>query len=276
MNIKTSLRLTTAKLVFITFCFTLLPTMKAISGDSSVVLPEYVYTPSNTPKEQVETALAKAKAENKYALIVLGAQWCHDSVGLAARFSSDEMQSILSERFVTQFIDVGYFEDLRDITNLVAYPNYFATPTVMIVNPVTNTIENIDSMTIWQSADSVEMETYIEEFSKWNTNEIKHSPKTTKENKVLAEFEKQQSARLQKGYEELGPMLAASEDSSEQTNEEKEQFWQLWKEVKTFRTSVQASIHQMRKADIPTSELEQALLKLTPKTQSWEETIGQD
>jgi len=81
------------------------------------------------------------------------------------------MQTVLSRRYVTQFIDVGYLEDRRDITNLVGYPNYFATPTVLIVDPISNTLVNMNSLKKWQSADSVELPIYIEQFSRFNKEE---------------------------------------------------------------------------------------------------------
>ncbi|WP_412971232.1 thioredoxin family protein [Glaciecola sp. MF2-115] len=256
--------------IILTFCIIMLPAATAYSGDAKSVLPEYVYTPSKAPKLQVEAALERAKAEDKYALIVLGAQWCHDSVGLSERFSTDEMQSILEERYVTQFIDVGYLEDRREITNLVGYPTYFATPTVMIVDPTTNTLVNIGTMTIWQSADSVEMDTYIAEFSKWNKKESNQTTTTTPKTEFLAQFEKQQSERLQQGYKALGPMLAASEVKNGQSDQEKETFYQLWNETKVFRKNVQASIHRFRGANIEPSLLEKELLEATPELQSWE------
>jgi hypothetical protein len=160
-----------AKSTSLFLCFIFATSSFAAAGEETKVLESYVFTPTGNPILQAETALSKALAENKYALIVLGAQWCHDSVGLAENFSTDEMQTVLTARYVTQFIDVAYLEDRRDITNLVGYPNYFATPTVLIVDPVSNTIVNMDSLKEWQSADSVDLEIYIEQFSRFNQEE---------------------------------------------------------------------------------------------------------
>lgn len=254
----------------------LIPTLHAVAGEDRPVLPEYVYTPSTNPMLQATNTLATAKADNKYALIVLGSQWCHDSVGLAQQFSTPQMQAILSDRFATQFIDVAYLEDRRDITNLVGYPNYFATPTVLIVDPTTNTVMNTDTLTIWQSADSVELDTYIEEFSKWNKNDSGNQQSTAVQakpaNAALAAFEKQQSERLQQGYQLLGPMLAASDnpDNDKVSEDDRKRFFALWKEVKTFRTDVQRDIHELRRADLKQNDIAQKLLEATPKLQSWE------
>nr|WP_297349406.1 thioredoxin family protein [uncultured Glaciecola sp.] len=242
------------------------------------VLPNYVFTPTKKPILQAEAALSKALAEHKYALIVLGAQWCHDSVGLAENFSTNEMQTVLAERYVTQFIDVAYLEDRRDITNLVGYPNYFATPTVLIVDPVSNTVMNMDSLKEWQSADSVDLQIYIEQFSRFNQEDTPLKPALKNNMLRLDAFETQQSERLQKGYSVLGPLLAASdvEEGSKMTGKEREQFLTLWRQVKKFRTHLQASIHELRGTEFDDSELPQKLVDATQKVQSWEQSVLED
>ncbi len=254
-------------------------TQATLAKGDAAVLPEYVYTAHDNPLQQAKDTLQKAKTNNKLALIVLGAEWCHDSVGLASTFSMPEMQAILSAQFETQFIDVGYLEDRREVTNLVGYPNYFATPTVLIVNPDTNQVMNVQSLRTWQSAYSVDFQEYISHFSSWKKEEVATAiePKNTNAvNRLLAKFEEQQSTRLQNAYAVLGPMLEASNDvrANKQTElaslYDKDAFYALWDEVKSFRTSVQLSIHQMREQSNDDANTAQLLLSKTPKKQSWE------
>jgi hypothetical protein len=261
------------KLTSVCLCVIFASAFMAAADGEKNVLSNYVFTPTKNPSLQAETALSKALAENKYALIVLGAKWCHDSVGLAENFSTDEMQTVLAERYVTQFIDVGYLEDRRDITTLVGYPNYFATPTVLIVDPVSNTIINIDSLKKWQSADSVDLQVYIEQFSRFNQEETPTKPALSNNMPPLDAFEAQQSERLQQGYRVLGPLLAISdvEDGSNMTGQEREQFVKLWREVKKFRTNLQANIHELRRTEMDDDELPQKLIEATLKLQSWEQ-----
>ena len=244
------------------------------AGEDTKILPNYVFIPTERPILQAETALSKALAENKYALIVLGAQWCHDSVGLAVNFSTDEMQSVLTARYITQFIDVAYLEDRRDITNLVGYPNYFATPTVLIVDPASNTVINMDSLKEWQSADRVDKQTYIEQFSRFNQGDAQSKPTLSNNMPSLAAFEAEQSERLQQGYKVLGPLLAASdiEESSNMTGKEREQLLKLWRKVKKFRINVQAHIHELRSTALDDEKLQQKLIDATPKVQYWEQS----
>lgn len=257
-------------------CLFLTPSMKAIAADDKPVLSQYLYAPASDALARVKASLAQAEHEDKLALVVLGAQWCHDSVGLSQRFSTDEMQSILSPRYVTQFVDVGYLEDRRDITTLLGYPNYFATPTVLIVEPKSKRILNIDTITVWQSADSVDLQTYIEQFSKWNAADIKQNELDTKQNELISQFEQAQSERLQNGYKVLGPLLAASDaqDRSEISQAQREQFLTLWREVKRFRTAMQASIHELKTREMTQSDLKNKILETTLPLQSWEKIIN--
>lgn len=267
---KTNTIVVTVALLFLCAIFVL--TSMAAANEDRKVLTNYVFTATENPMLQAKKALSKALTENRYALLVLGAQWCHDSVSLAENFSTDEMQTVLSDRYITQFIDVAYLEDRRDITNLVGYPNYFATPTVLIVDPVSNTIVNMDSIKKWQSADSVELQVYIEQFSRFNHEEapINALQKTT--TSALKVFETQQSERLQRGYQILGPLLAASdvEDTSTISGKESERFLKLWREVKRFRTHLQVNIHELRNTDLDNKQQLQKLAEAMPKAQSWE------
>jgi thioredoxin-related protein len=266
-----------AKKVTTFFCLLVLSiialaTNISYAGESKNSKTDYVYTPVENPLTLAETVLQRANKQDKYALIVLGAQWCHDSVALAQNFSTEKMQEVLSERFVTKFIDVGYFEDRRDVTKLAGYPNYFATPTVLIIDPKTGQLLNIDTLTTWQSAASVDFVDYVSHFSSWKTRGSDTRTTFSIKTIELDEFEKHQSMRLQNGYAVLGPLLEASEaeNRNEQTAQQREQFLDLWKEVKTFRTNVQADIHDMRAGELDSKALAAKLVSAIPSRQSWE------
>jgi thiol-disulfide isomerase/thioredoxin len=55
----------------------------------------------------LDAALVSAKAEGKLAVIVFGADWCHDSQGLAKVLTSDAFKTEFGARFTVTFIDVG-------------------------------------------------------------------------------------------------------------------------------------------------------------------------
>jgi thiol-disulfide isomerase/thioredoxin len=66
------------------------------------------YYPEDADAAKVlDAALVSAKAEGKLAVIVFGADWCHDSQGLAKVLTSDAFKTEFGARFTVTFIDVG-------------------------------------------------------------------------------------------------------------------------------------------------------------------------
>ncbi|MDT0594839.1 thioredoxin family protein [Glaciecola petra] len=218
--------------------------------DKDKVLPEYLYTPAANPMIEVSKTLEQAKQNNKLALIVLGAQWCHDSRGLATNFSKPALHQVLNERFVSLFIDVGNYEDRRDITQRFGYPIYFATPTVLVVDPETELLMNEDTLTIWQSAYSVDFEKYMSYFADVGKNEVSTNRiARLNNNKGLKIFTEQQTERLLVAYARLAPLMAL-EDTGEL--EDKSEFYALWNEVRDFRSQLQKDLHRLRNQVIET------------------------
>ncbi|MFZ8198731.1 thioredoxin family protein [Alteromonas portus] len=199
----------------------------------------YTYTPSASPYQDVENAQQRAVEQSKLLLVVLGAQWCHDSTGLAERFASKEMDLILRAHYETIFVDVGTLEDRRNITQRFDYPIYYATPTVMVVEPKTGALLNRTSMDIWGRADSIPLSEYIQYFSRFPAmTTAQKAPfinwQATDEEKA---YNKEQALRLQSAYDKLGPMLALDlqGNTPQGLNE-------LWKETKGFRTELQKTL----------------------------------
>ncbi|MEW9798485.1 thioredoxin family protein [Alteromonas sp. CYL-A6] len=202
------------------------------------------YEPSATVQQDIDALLDTAKANNHHAMIVLGANWCHDSTGLAEKFASPAMQTVLNAHYETLFVDVAYLEDRRDVTTRFGYPTYFATPTVLIVDPDTGTLVNYDSIARWGSADSIPLTDYTAYFT---AHADKHGEALSEAQRQalapLDAFTEKQITRLHAGYAHLGPMLAAYE-----AGEREGPFIDTWKEVKGFRTQLQKDIHQLRTA----------------------------
>ncbi|MGI5308926.1 thioredoxin family protein [Rheinheimera sp. WS51] len=194
-------------------------TVVSPSADAVAVLPEYTFVPDDNYLLSVEQAQARAIENNKLLLVVLGAQWCHDSTGLAKNFSHPAMQEILKQRFETVFVDVGYFEDKHDVAQRYGYPAYFATPTVLVVEPNSSTLLNRASIPKWQAADNVPFNEFITYFQT-----IGQTPPLTSANwqlhPKLAKFSQQQVQRLKSAFDHLRPIwrdvrTGVTEDSAE-------------------------------------------------------------
>ena len=52
--------------------------------------------------EVVDDALAEALAKEKRLLLVFGANWCHDSRGLAGHFQDPELAAVLSDHWLAR------------------------------------------------------------------------------------------------------------------------------------------------------------------------------
>ncbi|BFT31393.1 hypothetical protein D210916BOD24_25690 [Alteromonas sp. D210916BOD_24] len=200
---------------------------------------KYTFEPSPTPYENVLAAQSKATKTNKLLLVVLGASWCHDSTALAKQFGTPEMQLILEAHYETIFVDVGLLEDRRQITQHFSYPIYYATPTVMVVEPESSALLNRVTMDKWGHAASIPHSDYVEYFSSF--------PVLTSQQKSLilnwhpsseeVTYNDQHAERLQQAYNTLAPQLA--KDIQGKTPEG---FYDLWKEVKVFRSELQKSL----------------------------------
>ncbi len=57
--------------------------------------------------QTIAAAVAQASASKRYAVIVFGADWCHDSRSLARALTSPAFTSQFGGRFSVTFIDVG-------------------------------------------------------------------------------------------------------------------------------------------------------------------------
>lgn len=55
----------------------------------------------------VERALADAKASGKNVVVIMGANWCHDSVGLAGWLDTPRFMEMMRDRYHLVYVDVG-------------------------------------------------------------------------------------------------------------------------------------------------------------------------
>jgi hypothetical protein len=193
--------------------------------------------------------------------VVLGASWCHDSQDLAKGFSDPQVDAILKQRFITQFIDVGYFEDRHDVAQKYGYPGYFATPTVLIIDPQSSQLLNRDSIKNWQSPSSMGSDGFIEYFSQIGTEPVKAEVSSTQ----LNDFTNQQIQRLRQGFNHLRPIWRAVRLGLETDDSE---LAAVATEVWEYRVQLQKDIHHLE-AQLRENKDAELILPEYPKF-SWE------
>lgn len=213
------------------------------SPDETAVLPGYIFTPTTNITSQVEQTLTAAKTENKLALLVLGAQWCHDSKGLAKKFSAPQMQKILNDNYHVLFIDIGYLEKGFDVVNQFGLPVYYGTPTVMVIEPNSTEILNKASLQKWLNADKVSLNEYVEYFDSFTSNNKVVAKVSQPMQTYLAQinkFEQLQALRIKEAYGVLGPLLKQYMDSNDK--KASDGFSDKWQQVGDLRYRIQDDI----------------------------------
>ncbi len=208
------------------------------------------YHPVDDPMAVVDQTLSRAMANGKKALVILGANWCHDSRGLAARVDEPEMAKVIEENYEMVFIDVGPLKNGKDITRRFGLPIFYATPTVLVIDPKTETLVNADDMHQWRNADRISLEDSVDYFNRMADRNVadymRHKDTSTDpELKALMDqidaFEAQHVARIEKGYEIVGKMVAMPAD------ERPDELGTYWGQVRKLRWTFPEDMAALRK-----------------------------
>ena len=183
----------------------------------------------------VETALAEAVAEQKLLLLVLGANWCHDSRGLAHHFEDEELAATLASGYVTRYIDVGWRDRNYAVARRFGVAAVYGTPTVLIIDPVSEELLNRQSRSYWTSAASRPIEEAREYFAGYLSpdDEIDLVETSLVYQSLLIEielFEEEQGERLAVAYTHISSWREMDEA------DRPENFMDLASEVDTWRS----------------------------------------
>jgi thiol-disulfide isomerase/thioredoxin len=116
-----------------------------------------LYDASRDARADVSAALARAKAANKRVILVMGANWCHDSKALAGWFESARFKAMLTPLYEIVYVDVGKPQK-REGRNIEIAQGYGikkikGTPTVLILSSEGALLNKKDAPT-WRNAAS--------------------------------------------------------------------------------------------------------------------------
>ncbi|WP_417620349.1 thioredoxin family protein [Parasphingorhabdus sp.] len=104
---------------------------------------------------EVDLALARALIADKRVILVLGANWCHDSRGLAGWFSQPRFAEMLTAKYEIVYVDVGHRDRNIDIAQRFGLKAIQGTPTVLVLSPQGDLL-NRKSAPKWRDAASRE------------------------------------------------------------------------------------------------------------------------
>ena len=109
--------------------------------------------PSLVAQDAVDEALANAALSGKHAIIVMGANWCHDSRALAGWFETPRFEVMLQDNFVVRYIDVGQKDRNIDVAQRFGLDEIVGTPTI-IVTDTQGDVLNFETAPTWRNAAS--------------------------------------------------------------------------------------------------------------------------
>ena len=120
----------------------------------------------------MRTALAAAAALHRPAVIVFGADWCHDSRALAKVLTSDAFKSEFGSRFEVTFIDVGKPQtgegrNLKLVKQL-GVKNLKSTPALFVLRPDGKVLNGTKDAVSWRNAESRGDQTILAWFRSFN------------------------------------------------------------------------------------------------------------
>lgn len=119
--------------------------------------------PALSAQDAVDEALADAALANKNAMIVMGANWCHDSRALAGWFQTPRFAAMLQDNYVVRYIDVGKKDRNIDVAQRFGIDDIIGTPTVVVTDPQ-GTVLNLDTAPTWRNAASRDEDAIYEYF----------------------------------------------------------------------------------------------------------------
>lgn len=116
------------------------------------------YFADRDAKADVETALADARVSGKTVVVVLGANWCHDSVGLAGWLATPRFVNLMRERYSLVYVDVGIPQTGKgrnlDIAARFGIKKLKSTPLVLLVSGNGKLLNNKRDAVSWRNAAS--------------------------------------------------------------------------------------------------------------------------
>lgn len=132
------------------------------------------YDPAQNAAAAVDAALARASERGTLALVVLGANWCHDSRALAGWLAADRFRQLTDDKFEVVYVNVGMPQTgdgyNLDIAARFGLDEMKGTPALFVVDPGGEVL-NPDSAASWRNAASRSEDEIFEELALWATTE---------------------------------------------------------------------------------------------------------
>lgn len=126
------------------------------------------YDAAADARSHVDDALARAKASGRKVLLVMGANWCHDSRAVAGWLETPRLAALVAGQYELVYVDVG-MPQVGNGRNLDIAERYGleieGTPAVLILSPHGELL-NRKQAKKWRNASSWSEDTIYKELAK--------------------------------------------------------------------------------------------------------------
>lgn len=116
-----------------------------------------LYSASADAIADVDAALARAAVNGKRVLLVMGANWCHDSRALAGWLETPRLAALAAQSYEVVFVDVGTPQTGAgrnlDIPRRFGLAEMQGTPALLVLTPEGRAV-NLDTAATWRNAAS--------------------------------------------------------------------------------------------------------------------------
>lgn len=126
------------------------------------------YDVSDDAEGDVDAALARAAESDKRVLLVMGANWCHDSRALAGWLATDRFKALVEREYELVFVNIG-MPQRGDGHNLGIAKRFGldelpGTPNLLVLT-AEGELVNADTATTWRNAASREEDAIYDELA---------------------------------------------------------------------------------------------------------------
>ncbi len=210
-----------------------------------------LYLPVKDQMLVIDETLAKARANNKLALIVMGANWCHDSRGMASKLSLPEIKESIDKHYEVLFVDVGYYTKIKAVINRFGMPVIYSTPTVLVIDPESEKVINQHNMLLMRDAASVseiEVQEYFENIAnaqeelKRTARRKNDNPRLANLNQSIDDFERMQAERIYRAFGVIGPLIKEKKEGADPKD-----FGKIWKVISKLRYTITDDLEKLRR-----------------------------
>ena len=134
------------------------------------------YDESANANQLLAQAMANAEANNQSVLLVMGANWCHDSRSLAGQLTSPRFSSLIDQHFELLFIDIGTPQKGEGrnlaIAERFGVTDILGTPNVLVISADGKLRNSADDARRWRNAASLEPDEIYSYLNFWGQSEF--------------------------------------------------------------------------------------------------------